>query len=226
TRHLTRVERSLYRDLIDLYYDTEQSLNGDFEKLARRIICDDEDKGALRMVLDEFFVLQEDGYHNTRCDAEIAKYQEKSEQASLAGKASAAKRLNAKPTDVEQTLNGRTTNQNQNQNQNQEREEGDKSPDLCPHQAIVDLYHDTLPAARRIRDWTPARQQALRTRWREKPERQDLDWWKNFFGYVQKSDFLCGRSPAMPGRKPFELSLDWLCKSENFVKVLEGAYES
>lgn len=101
-----------------------------------------------------------------------------------------------------------------------------KVSDLCPHSAIVDLYHDTLPTARRIRDWTPARQQALRARWREKTERQSLDWWQEFFGYVAKSDFLCGRSPAPSGRKPFEISLDWLCKSENFVKVLEGAYES
>lgn len=116
----------------------------------------------------------------------------------------------------------------------EERREGEKSPagdsakvsDLCPHSAIVEAYHDTLPTARRIRDWTPARQQALRARWREKTERQTLDWWKEFFAYVAKSDFLCGRSPASPGRKPFELSLDWLCKSENFVKVLEGAYES
>lgn len=116
----------------------------------------------------------------------------------------------------------------------EERREGEKSPagdsakvsDLCPHADIVGLYHDTLPTARRIRDWTPARQQALRARWREKTERQTLDWWREFFAYVAKSDFLCGRTPASSGRKPFELSLDWLCKSENFVKVLEGAYEN
>lgn len=115
----------------------------------------------------------------------------------------------------------------------EERREESKSPagdsakvsDLCPHADIVGLYHDTLPTARRIRDWTPARQQALRARWREKTERQTLDWWREFFAYVAKSDFLCGRTPASSGRKPFELSLDWLCKSENFVKVLEGAYE-
>lgn len=100
-----------------------------------------------------------------------------------------------------------------------------KAADFCPQQAIVDLYHEALPSARRIRDWTPARQQALRSRWRERPDRQSLEWWRNFFGYVAKSDFLCGRTSSQ-NRKPFELSLDWLCKSENFVKVLEGAYEN
>ena len=99
-----------------------------------------------------------------------------------------------------------------------------KAGTLCPHQSIVDLYHQLIPAARRVKEWTPARQQALRARWREKEDRQNLDWWTKFFGYVAKSEFLSGRTQA-PGRKPFELSLDWLCKSANFVKVLEGAYE-
>lgn len=98
--------------------------------------------------------------------------------------------------------------------------------DSCPHQQIIDLFHEELPAARRVREWTPARQQALRARWREKPERQNLDWWRKFFGYVSASDFLCGRTKPMPGRKPFDLSLEWLCKSENLVKVVEGAYEN
>ena len=39
TRHLTRIERSVYRDLIDLYYDTEQRLTLDVAALCRRIIA-------------------------------------------------------------------------------------------------------------------------------------------------------------------------------------------
>ena len=40
TRHLTRVERSVYRDAIELYYDREQVLNGaDYEALERRLLC-------------------------------------------------------------------------------------------------------------------------------------------------------------------------------------------
>ena len=105
-----------------------------------------------------------------------------------------------------------------------EEDSSQKVSTLCPHQSIVDLYHQIIPTARRVKEWTPARQQALRARWREKEDRQNLDWWTKFFGYVAKSEFLSGRTQA-PGRKPFELSLDWLCKSANFVKVLEGAYE-
>ena len=70
TRHLTRVERSLYRDLLELYYDTEQPLNSDPVKLARRVIAvTEEERSALAVVLEEFFELQADGWHNDRCDA-------------------------------------------------------------------------------------------------------------------------------------------------------------
>ena len=113
TRHLTRVERSLYRDLIELYYDTEQPLISDVQKLARRIICDESDLGSLREVLNEFFVLHENGFHNDRCDRELAKYHGLLEQASRAGKASAQQRANRKATPVERPLEFCSTNQNQ-----------------------------------------------------------------------------------------------------------------
>ena len=134
TRHLTFVERALYRELLDVYYDTERPLNADATKLARRVLAHtDEQRAALDVVLDEFFVLQEDGWHNTRCDREIAAYHQKQEQQSKAGQASAAKRKKkpispagagdqrgdgggAGSTPVERPLNERTTNQNQNQN--------------------------------------------------------------------------------------------------------------
>ena len=101
-----------------------------------------------------------------------------------------------------------------------------KSADPCPHADIIAAYHDALPQLSRVRDWTPARQQALRSRWREKPDRQTLGWWKEFFAYVAQSDFLTGRSASRPGQAPFECDLEWLVKSANMVKVLEGKYEN
>lgn len=93
----------------------------------------------------------------------------------------------------------------------------------CPQKEIVALWNEMLPEAVGIKIWTEKRATALRTRWREKKSRQSLDWWKRFFGYVGQSDFLMGRSTSF-GRKAFSLSIDWLLKSENFVKVLEGNY--
>lgn len=141
TMHLTFVERALYRELLDLYYDTERPLNSDVQKLARRVrAVTDEQRQALDIVLEEFFVPSEDGWHNDRCDAEIAAYRQKQEQQRKAGQASAKARGSRKPkndkpnagsaaagaqdepgtqgaaTDDERAFNGRSTNQNQNQN--------------------------------------------------------------------------------------------------------------
>ena len=58
TRHLTRVERALYRELIELYYDTEQPLQSvDFDRLSKRVLAhSEEEKTSLSYVLSEFFV--------------------------------------------------------------------------------------------------------------------------------------------------------------------------
>lgn len=139
TRHLTFVERALYRELLDLYYDTERPLLADATKLARRVLAHtDEQREALQAVLQEFFVQEDDGWHNARCDREIAAYRERIEQQSRAGRASAEKRAQRMPgdgdgvgtvgagarkapnkqaTDVARPFNDRSTNQNQNQNQ-------------------------------------------------------------------------------------------------------------
>lgn len=94
----------------------------------------------------------------------------------------------------------------------------------CPHEAIIKLYHETLPASPTIRDWTTARAAHLRARWNENPKHQSLDWWRGFFTYVAGCGFLTGRVTSN-GRKPFVAGLDWLVKAENFAKVREGRYE-
>jgi hypothetical protein len=93
--------------------------------------------------------------------------------------------------------------------------------DPCPHQEIIQLYHDHLPMMPAVREWTPARQAKLRARWKEKAERQSLDWWAQFFAYVAESDFLCGRTA-----KPFTCNLEWLITPDKFAKVIEGNYEN
>jgi uncharacterized protein YdaU (DUF1376 family) len=106
TRHLTRVERSLYRDLLDLYYDTERPLPAeDIHRLARRICCAAEDVPALEIVLSEFFYVAEGCWNNSRCDDEIARYQGQIDTARRAGRASAERRANARSTPVAVPLN-------------------------------------------------------------------------------------------------------------------------
>jgi len=91
--------------------------------------------------------------------------------------------------------------------------------DRCPHQEIIDLYHELLPQLPRIREWTPDRQSMLRTRWNEKKERRSLEWWREFFETkVAPSDFLMGRV------KSWQSDLEWIIRPRNFPKVLEGRY--
>ncbi len=146
TRHLTRIERSVYRDLIDLYYATEQRLTLDVQALCRRIIArSNEEATAVQQVLNEFFTETPTGWYHDRCEAEIEAYRANTSQKAIAGKASAeAKRLrklqalNAGSTAVEQPLktvvaavNGTPTNHQPSTNQPSSvtNVTGDKSPE-------------------------------------------------------------------------------------------------
>ena len=125
TRHLTRLERSVYRDMLDLYYDTEAPLTLDVDVLCRLLIArSNEERTAVEQVLNEFFTETAEGWRHSRCDSEIEKYHAQREAKSAAGKASAEKRaqktqrpLNSRSTPVEQPNHGCATNQNQNHNQ-------------------------------------------------------------------------------------------------------------
>jgi uncharacterized protein YdaU (DUF1376 family) len=106
TRHLSRLERSIYRDLIDLYYDTEKPLSLNKEALCRRIIArSDEESTAVEQVLTEFFTETPAGWYHERCEEELDAYRANTSQKAMAGKASAA----AKQHKKQQALNGKST---------------------------------------------------------------------------------------------------------------------
>ena len=93
----------------------------------------------------------------------------------------------------------------------------------CPHEAIIALYHESLPECPHVKVWPEASRKQLTARWREDPERQNLDWWRDMFEQVARSDFLTGRAPTTDGRS-FTASLTWLVKPTNLAKVLNGNY--
>ena len=95
--------------------------------------------------------------------------------------------------------------------------------DDCPHQKIIELYHEILPELPHVHSWGDKNRANLRARWRGSRERQNLDWWRDFFQYVGQSDFLMGRTTGRDG-KPFFANLGWLVISQNFDKVLNGNY--
>ena len=89
TRHLSRLERSIYRDLIELYYETEAPISIDLERVARRIVAtSQEERAAMVDVLNEFFTPGPEGWSHKRCEEELAKYR----RMSAGGKAGAEQR--------------------------------------------------------------------------------------------------------------------------------------
>lgn len=79
TSHLTFVEDAAYSRLIRKYYDTEAPLPAELAAVQRLVGARTrEEKSAVKTVLEEFFFLEQDGWHNKRADEEIARYHAKS----------------------------------------------------------------------------------------------------------------------------------------------------
>jgi uncharacterized protein YdaU (DUF1376 family) len=85
TAHLSILEDGAYRRLMDRYYSTEMPISADESALFRvlRARSSDEQE-AVRVVLQEFFVLTDAGWTHKRCDAEIEAFKAKSGKAAEA----------------------------------------------------------------------------------------------------------------------------------------------
>lgn len=121
-------------------------------------------------------------------------------------------------------LHDMSCNSNHSYSYSYNNNEEDKLPNV-PHAKIIKLWHEILPELPNIKQWTSTRQALLRSRWKENPERQDVDWWKGFFEYIRGCPFLMGAVDPKPGHKRFFARLDWVLKESNFLKILEGVYE-
>lgn len=101
----------------------------------------------------------------------------------------------------------------------------------CPHQQILDMYHELLPVLPRMKVWDKARKGNLGARWRERWEAkaffsqaEGLDYFRRMFEYIGRDcDWLMGRVVDRDG-KTFFASLDWIAMPKNFAKVIEGKY--
>lgn len=85
TRHLTNDEDLAYRRMIDYCYLNETPLVDDLKKIARLINmrnCEEEVKN----VLEDFFVLRDGAWHNSRVEKDLVFYAEKAEIARQNGK--------------------------------------------------------------------------------------------------------------------------------------------
>lgn len=111
---------------------------------------------------------------------------------------------------------------------------------VCPWEEILGIWAEVMPdKPQPSKNLWPdtVRARDLSNRWKAcfsikheitgKPFYTDkasgLDWWRRFFTYLRKSDFLMGNTAAV-GQRAFTLKIDWIVKKGNFVKILENTY--
>ena len=215
TRHLTRIERSIYRDLIELYYDTEQQLTLDMPALCRRIIArTNEESTAVEQVLNEFFNETPTGWFHSRCNTEIEKYQANASSQAKAGKASAAARaakaqqaikgtstaaeqiLNEESTAVEQVLNVTSTN---------------RKPLTVNHEPVKTnpIAHPSDDADEIGKVYTPA----FTAFWEMYPNKKSKGDAAKVFGKIVKAEY-----PAIrKGLESAKQSAEWLKDGGQFI---------
>jgi uncharacterized protein YdaU (DUF1376 family) len=93
TSHLLLEEEAIYFKLINYYYDTEQPIPKETQTVIRRLRLGNYSDMVIS-VLQEFFVLEEDGWHHQRCDEEVEKYHNKAETNKKVGKLGGRPRKN------------------------------------------------------------------------------------------------------------------------------------
>ncbi len=254
TGHLEPMEDLAYRRLLDVYYMREGALPADIQvtaKLVRLRSC----AADVESVLNEFFVLTEDGWRHQRCEREIEKMQDKQAKARASAQASvnsrrakAERTLDESPTDVERSLVVSQTDVELPTptptptpvliEPNGSVGSADRLP-RCETQSVVDLYHDTLPELPRVRLMTDGRRKAVSAFWRfvltskksdGSPRATNADeamgWISGYFGRARDNDFLMGRGHKAPGHEGWQCDFDFLLTEKGKKQVIEKTKEA
>jgi uncharacterized protein YdaU (DUF1376 family) len=230
TAHLSNDEDLTYRRLLDMYYDTEKPIPLDIDWVAKRIRMPADLVGG---VLRDMFELTPTGYVHARCAQEIAAYHGKIEQASRAGKASAERRLNARSTPVQPTINHEPLTNNQDIEDAYASMSGTAFPP-CPQQEILKLYAKHLPHLAQPRVWEGNRAAMLKQRWVQaskpsayspegyKTKEAGLAWWDAFFAYIANDTKLSAGFES--NGRSWRPDLVWIVTAGNFAKIIDGKY--
>lgn len=87
TVNMSRQARWIYRDLLDIYYDTEKPLALDLDVLCDQVGAEsDEERRIVERLLRFKFTKADDGYRHAICDQVITDYHTKAETAKTNGK--------------------------------------------------------------------------------------------------------------------------------------------
>jgi len=108
TSHLSLEEEAIYFKLINFYYDSETPIPLETQSVCRRLRLGNYLQ-IVELVLHEFFIKSDDGWHHNRCDSEIEKYHHKAETNQKVGKLGGRPKNNPEITQSVSTKNPQTT---------------------------------------------------------------------------------------------------------------------
>lgn len=97
TSNMSRQERWLYRDMLDVYYDKESPLPLDLQDVCDSIGATDEESKSVAKILRLKFNLGETGWVHERCEVELDTYRANAEKARDNGKKGGRPRKNNPP---------------------------------------------------------------------------------------------------------------------------------
>ena len=253
TSHLTWDEDMAYTRLIRVYYQSERPIPRDQAYRLSRATTPVQ-RRAVDTVLAEFFTLEDDGYHQKRCDQELG-------QATIkAAKNREVGNLGGRPKKTimvsENNHDGSFLKPFDNPSQTPASREEPKpsvvsdaaDPDVgrieneepgpgipnCPQQKLLALYAELLPTLTQPRIWDGARASAMRARWRQcaVPSAASKGYATEEDGlrYWRKFFAYVATAPKLTSGIPYPNGtvwtpdLEWLMKASNFAKVIEGKY--
>ena len=135
TRHLSIIERGLFRDILDLYIKNEKPVTDNLKKLERLLCVKSKaEKEALQNILDDFFVLTDDGYYSEYCQSILNDTTDRVEASRENGK------KGGRPS--KQSQNETKANGNQDENQSKPSENLEKTQDK-PSNNLDESYPST-----------------------------------------------------------------------------------
>lgn len=252
TRHLSLLEHGVYTVLLDVYYTTEKPLPADERAVFRLIGArSDDEREAAKSMLTEFFSLGEDGWHQGRCDEEIAHKNEKSAKNQETGK------LGGRPVQITDSViapseldseESRTDSAHETEHNPSHKPvatinvgtdvpttAGKPAIPNCPHLELIDLYGKHLPQLPQplAEGWEGKPAEHMRARWRwvftaKRRSGQRYATTRNeALDWFDRFFAYVAKSDFLSGRAgDFTCTLQWLMKAENFMKVIQGNYEN
>lgn len=105
---------------------------------------------------------------------------------------------------------------------------------LCPHQAVVDVFHKALPELPRVKLMGEPRKKAIGTFWkwvftekrsdgtaRAASAAEALGWIEAYFTRARSNDFIMGRTARSDGHANWKCDLDFLMTEKGKRQVIE-----